>query len=190
MIISPDICSQYSDKEIIMKSLENIDFFSCLYERYEMKLKLYMHRISKVSDEEAEDILQEVFIKVWKNLHVFDAELKLSSWLYRVVHNEVVSRWRKNVWVRSHPTISLSEEMLQNLTDEMDINNPNEEVINQALSKIEEKYRAVLILKYFEAMSYEEISDILKIPEGTVATRLSRAKRALKSKTDHIIQMC
>ncbi|MBK8504679.1 MAG: sigma-70 family RNA polymerase sigma factor [Saprospiraceae bacterium] len=187
MIISQEICNQFSDKEIILKSLEDIDFFSCLYQRYETKLTFYIHRISKVTDEEAEDILQEVFIKVWKSLHAIDPALKLSSWLYRVVHNEVVSRWRKNKWSRDNPTIAISDDMLQSLADDMELKKPTEEVINQALLKISEKYRKVLVLKYFEELSYEEISDILKMPEGTVATRLNRAKQSLKSEIGKII---
>ena len=181
MLISQEICNQYSDQEIIRKSTSDIDYFSCVYQRYEERLLRYIKRISKVTDEEAEDILQEAFIKVWKNLNLINIDLKLSSWLYRIVHNEVISRWRKDRWSRHNPFLELNEQMLQSITDDMDIIKTSEDLLNQQISKLPEKYREVLVLKYFEDLSYEEISDILKLPEGTVAIRLNRAKKIIKS---------
>ena len=104
-----------------------------------------------------------------------------------MVHNEVVSRWRKNKWSRNNPTTALNDDLLQSIAADMELTKPNEEAVKEALKKLAEKYREVLILKYFEEMSYEEISDILKIPEGTVATRLNRAKQALKAVDAKII---
>lgn len=180
MLISSEICDKFSDQEIISKSLENIDFFSCLYQRYEIRLLRYINRISKFSKEETEDILQEAFVKIWKNLHSFDTSLKLSSWLYRIVHNQVVSNWRKEKLSRKLPILELKDTMLQNIGADMQMESIDRQAIQQQLNHLPDKYREVLILKYFEDMSYEEISDILKIPEGTVAIRLSRAKKAFK----------
>ena len=68
MLINKDICKKLSDKEIILKSLEDINYFACLYDRYEIKLLRYINNISHASHEEASDILQEAFIKMWRNL--------------------------------------------------------------------------------------------------------------------------
>ena len=95
MIVAEEICKQLSDREIVEKSLADIDYFSCLYDRYESRLFRYIKRIALVNDEQAHDILQEAFIKIWRNLNEFDQSLKLSSWIYRIVHNETVSCWRK-----------------------------------------------------------------------------------------------
>ena len=95
MYISKEICGQLSDEEIIRKSLEQVDYFSCLYERYEPQLLRYVKRMGVITNEEAEDVLQEAFLKIWKNLNAFDLSLKLSSWLYRIVHNEAISYLRK-----------------------------------------------------------------------------------------------
>ncbi len=181
MLISSEICDQFSDQEIISKSLENIDFFTCLYRRYEIRLLRYINRISKFSKEESQDILQEAFIKVWKSLNSFDPSLKLSSWLYRIVHNQVVSNWRKDKWTKNNPFLELKDSMLQSIGTDMEMDTFDEKMVQKALAELPEKYRQVLILKYFESMSYEEISDILRIPEGTVAIRLNRAKKAFKS---------
>jgi RNA polymerase sigma-70 factor (ECF subfamily) len=181
MLISQEICNQYSDPDIVRKSLEDIDYFSCLYQRYEERLLRYIRSISKVTLEESEDILQDAFIKVWKNLHFFDSSLKLSSWLYRIVHNQVISTWRKDKWRQTNPFLELSESLMQTMAEDMEIPQFSEEDFARHLEALPEKYRQVLILRYFEEMSYEEISDILKIPEGTVTTRINRAKKAFAS---------
>ena len=70
---------------------------------------------------------------------------------------------------------------MQTMAEDMEIPQFSEEDFARHLETLPEKYRQVLILRYFEEMSYEEISDILKIPEGTVATRINRAKKAFAS---------
>ena len=95
MTIKKETCKNLADSEIIEKSLIEIDYFACLYERYEPVLLRYIKKISSAREEEASDILQEAFIKIWKNLNNYDDSLKLSSWLYRIVHNETISFCRK-----------------------------------------------------------------------------------------------
>jgi RNA polymerase sigma-70 factor (ECF subfamily) len=82
MVVKKDICKKLSDKEIIEKSLEDLDYFACLYDRYEPKLLRYINKISMANPEESNDILQDAFIKMWKNLNSYNDSLKLSSWLY------------------------------------------------------------------------------------------------------------
>ena len=178
MLIASEICNQYSDRDLVKKAMEDIDFFSCIYERYEKRLMIYIKRLSKATDEEARDILQESFIKIWKNLNAIDLDLKLSSWIYRIVHNEVISRWRKTSHVQ--PSIPLTDHLIEDLTHEVLHDEEYEKILQQVVKEIPEKYREVIILKYFENMSYEEISDILKIPEGTVSVRLNRAKKIIE----------
>ena len=83
MILDAEACQEYSDLEMVEKSLQNVDYFSCIYLRYEKRLLLYIKRISNVTENEAEDILQEAFIKIWRNLNAFNPDLKFSSWIYR-----------------------------------------------------------------------------------------------------------
>ncbi len=179
MLVPPEICDQYSDQEIIKKALEEVDFFACIYYRYESRLLNYIIHLSSFTKPEAEDILQEAFIKVWKNLHGFDPSLKFKSWLYRIVHNCTISHWRK----MKNADLLVPIDKLEYRPDSV-VNDYEEEVeprtvLDQFLRRIPQKYKEVLVLKYFESMSYEEISDVLKIPEGTVAVRLNRAKKAL-----------
>ena len=186
MLISKGICDQLTDLEMIEKSLNDIDYFSCLYDRYEAQLLRYIKRISVVTNEEAEDILQESYVKVWKNLNEFNPNLRLSSWLFRIVHNHTISYWRRNKRSKESPTITLSDKMLQVISDDIRVDGDDENIeerIQKAVQGLPEKYKEVLVLKYFENMSYEDISDVLRIPEGTVATRLNRARKALEKTT-------
>lgn len=178
-----EFCIGLSDLEIIDRAHEDIKYFACLYDHYEERLLRYILSISNLSQEDAQDILQESFIKAWINLNDFDPELKLSSWLYRIVHNETISLSRKKNSYGKNNKVDIEENTLIN-NDFERICDPDEEEEYQITSEILDamplKYREVLVLKYLERMSYEEISDVLRIPEGTVATRMNRAKKMFK----------
>ena len=180
MIVKKEICDQLSDNEIVKRSLNDIDYFLCLYERYELRLLRYIRRISMVSDEQAKDILQEAFIKIWQNLNAFNQSMKLSSWIYRIVHNETISYWRRNRSYGKDRKVKLDNVIIENQLDDSEINEDKDKkefLTHEVLGLLPLKYKTVLILKYIEGKGYREISDVLKIPEGTVATRLNRAKK-------------
>ncbi len=169
----------FTDEQLVAKSLEDIAFFGSLVERYEKPLLNYVFRISGFSLEIAEEILQEVFIKVWKNLNDFSSPMKFSSWIYRITHNETISTFRKIKSRGEQEQVELDESLFlpgkTDFTKEFD-QKISSVAIKKILSVLTEKYREVLVLRFFEDKSYEEISDILQIPSGTVATLISRAK--------------
>jgi len=187
MIINLDNCKHLSDHELVKLSLQNLDYFSCLYQRYESALFRYIQRISGLDGEETNDILQESFIKIWRNLNEFDPGMKLSSWIYRLVHNETVSYLRKKKSYGKNNTVEI--ELYRNiLAEEEGASSAKQETepdIHKILDHIPFKYKEILVLKFLENKSYSEISDILKIPEGTVAIRISRAKKAFREHTIH-----
>jgi RNA polymerase sigma-70 factor (ECF subfamily) len=118
-------------------------------------------------------------------LNDFNNELKLSSWLYRIVHNETISFCRKKKSYGKNNKISIDENVLIAYENEMENDLGDEEkdiLTNDVLNSLPLKYKEVLVLKFLERMSYEEVSDVLKIPEGTVATRINRAKKLFKKK--------
>ena len=174
-----------TDQELVKLTLENQDHFLHIVNRYETKLLSFILRISNVSAEEAKDLLQDVFIKVYQNLNDFDPSLKFSSWIYRITRNHVISHYRKNKNKQTLLSSEVNDEILNNLIGDFDI---TKEVDHQILTKnildvlnqIDDKYKEVIVLKYFEQKSYEEISDIIKKPKGTVATYLNRGKRKFK----------
>jgi len=184
MILDEGKIEKISDEELVSKVLENEDYFLYLMRRYETKLLAYILRISSNNSEEAEDILQDVFIKVYKNLNNFDTNLKFSSWIYRITHNEVISKYRKNKKILQFSDQELKDEIFNRIVDDFDVKEKvdNDILRNKLLKNIDlldEKYRNVLVLKYFEDKEYAEISDILEKPVGSVATLLYRAKKEL-----------
>lgn len=168
-------CKSFTDKEIIKLSLNDLDLFRCLFERYESRLKIYIKRISGFDHEEIEDVLQNAFVKIWKNLNAYDESVEVSGFIYNIVHNETISLWRKlNSARKLKESYSKSYISAEELANEETYEFNKE--INRILNMMPEKYKEVIILRFFENMDYEEISYILKIPEGTVATRINRAK--------------
>lgn len=183
-----------NDREMVKMALKDATLFGNVIERYEAPLQRYIRRLGVKTIEDQQDVLQEIFIKVYRNLNAFDSSLKFSSWIYRIAHNEAISWFRKyNVRPEGH-LIADSEDLLilqqtklhnQEVLFDEDI---NADVIRDALSVLDAKYREVLILRFFEHKEYDEISDILKIPVGTVGTLIHRGKQKLKSiiNPDHV----
>jgi len=176
-----------SDQELVKLSLENQENFLYLMKRYEKKLIYYILKISNVSYEDAEDLLQEIYIKVYHNLNDYDPGLKFSSWIYRIAHNQVISNYRK-LKVRPQSVFwEIEDHALKNLISEIDVQEETDENllrenIKKVIKTLDKKYRDVLVLRYLEDKDYKEISDILRKPMGTVATLLNKAKAIFKDK--------
>lgn len=171
-----------TDEELVSEALKDREVFAYLIDRYERKLYHYIRRITNVSPEEAEDILQDVFIKAFRNLNDFDTDLKFSSWIYRIAHNQVISSFRKKSVRPENHSVELTKELAQTLAGNLNVEREVDhellkENLSQGLEKIDKKHKEVLVLKFLEEKSYEEISDILMKPKGTVATLISKAKK-------------
>ena len=95
-MVSIENCQEKTDEELVILTLADQEYFLYLMKRYEQKLLAYIKRITSISHEEAEDVLQETFIKTYLNLNNFDPDLKFSSWIYRIAHNEVINNFRKS----------------------------------------------------------------------------------------------
>ncbi len=174
-----------SDEEIVKLSLVDQEYFLHIIKRYKMKLYRYVLRISNIDPEEAEDILQEVFMKVYQNLNDFDDSLKFSSWIYRITHNQVISNFRK---ISSRPQkagFDIDDDFIKNISSELDlVKDIDADILRNNILKVLEqmnvKYKEVLILKFLEEKSYNEISDIIKKPMGTVGSLMNRSKKEFK----------
>ena len=176
---------QFSDQELVTKTIKNKQEFAAIVDRYEAPLLRYISRLGCKDSSAARDLLQEIFIKTFVHLNDYDHSLQFSSWIYRIAHNETVSYFRKE---RSQPGVLAREEdffLFETISDDAGRNDQHEQrhtvlEIKSAVNRLESKYRDVIVLKFFEEKSYEEISDILQIPQGTVATLISRAKKKIK----------
>ena len=176
-----------SDVEMVRMALREQAFFAYIINRYETKLDRYIRRLGVHDTEDRVDVLQEIFIKVYRNLNGFDQSLSFSSWIYRIAHNEAISWYRKrNVRPEGHLVLD-SEDVLSFVSGREESSEVtydksiNAEQLSQAMEKIDEKYRSVITLRYFEHKDYNEISDILQIPIGSVGTLLHRGKQALRT---------
>jgi RNA polymerase sigma factor, sigma-70 family len=177
---------EMTDEEIVRRTLLDKEAFTPLIERYEAKLTRYLERLGVGVREDREDILQNAFIKAYRNLNSFDQTLAFSSWMYRIAHNEAMSFFRSR---HARPQVVLdegSETLLTELRDEdsdtahlAELRLSREELA-KAFTALTPVQRDVLTLRFFEDRSYAEISDILEVPTGTVSTLLYRAKRALR----------
>ena len=173
---------EYTDIEIVEMTLKDLNSYKYIIDRYESKLLRYIQRVIFVSKEDAEDILQEVFIKAYRNLNGYDSKYSFSSWIYRIAHNEAISFLRKkkkviegNGDIEIFERISSGEDIEDDFISEL-----KRKEVRGLLSKLDPKYREVLILRYFEDMEYNEISDILHTSIGNVSSLINRGKGKFK----------
>lgn len=167
----------------------DIDAFEKLIIHYE-KL-VYNICLRMLGDEqEAYDGAQEVCMKLWKQIHSFEGHSKFSTWVYRIATNQCLDLLRKR---KNKEEVSLFQPSKDAdsewILEEKDIADPIGEhvenlalkdIILTALKEVKEEYKQILLLRDIEGYSYEEIADLLCINKGTVKSRLSRARLAMK----------
>ncbi len=175
--------SKMSDSRIVELSKTELDIFEELVLRYQERLFRYIKRISYFNSEDAEDIIQEVFIKAYRNLNDYDDSFKFSTWIYRIARNCTIDEIRKK---HARPqSVQLEDEELLKIF-KSNINVENEIEMKDNLEKVERiindmpfRYKEVLILRFLEEKSYEEMMDILRKPKGTVAALVNRGKKMI-----------
>lgn len=188
-MLNIDELEALKDEELVVLALKSQDNFALIINRYKNKLYNYIRRITNVRDEDAEDLLQDVFLKVYLNLNDFDTDLKFSSWIYAIAHNQVISQHRKiSVRAEGHST-NLEDESARKLASNINIEKEVDNIylkdnVNKVLDALPEKYRDILVLKFLEEKNYQEISDILKKPVGTVGSLMNKAKSEFRKELD------
>jgi RNA polymerase sigma-70 factor, ECF subfamily len=170
---------KFTDEMLVTKiRTQNRERYAELVKRYEDKLMRYATYILR-DEQKARDAVQDSFIKAYINLNSFDVKKKFSSWMYRIVHNESMNSIKKN-----HKEVPLIQDMDFESDENIEHDFTKKEIVEKAhtcLGKMPIIYSEPLSLHYLEDKSYEEISDILRIPMGTVATRINRAKGIMKN---------
>lgn len=170
-----------SDEQLVEKVINGeTQLYEQIVLRYQDKLKRYIKRLTNLSLE-VDDLLQEVFIKAYKNLRRFNPKLQFSSWIYRIAHNESVNLI-KSSWIQKITSIEPLFFIGKEDKTEAEIDRKQlQKQLHSCLKKLQIKYKEPLVLYYFEDKSYEEISDILRIPVKTVGVLIYRGKLKLKS---------
>lgn len=153
------------------------ELYAEIIKRYQAKLMRYATYL--MGDEHAgADVVQVGFMKAYINLNGFDTKKKFSSWIYRIVHNEAM-----NILAKRKKQISIHQDAEYQSDVDLEDTVIKAELLSRThycLSQMPLIYKEPLSLHYLEDKSYDEMSDILRIPIGTVGTRINRAKAIMK----------
>lgn len=167
--------------------------FAELVELYQEKLFHMAYRMLN-NKQEAEDIVQETFLRVYNNLHRYDDTQKFSTWIYRIATNLCIDQLRKRKQVYSLDAESTDYEGLDgysmipsdNRTPESElIISETQSIIHQAIDQLPPKYKSVMVLRYIQELSLQEVGDILEMPVTTVKTRVHRGREYLRKKLEY-----
>ena len=183
------VLRELSDQELVNACIAGeLRSFDAIVERYQGRLLNFVYRI--VSDRErAEDLVQEVFIRVHRHLARFDRSKKFSTWIYTIASNLAKNELRN----RSRNPLVLFTSITQGWDDEerpLEFEDPNarpddqfrkrhvREMVEDSVAKLPEHHREVFVLRELEGRSYEEIAEITHCNLGTVKSRLNRARNS------------
>ncbi len=174
-----------NDIELILQIKEgNQQAFTFLIEKHK---RLVLHIIVRMVKQqtEIEDVCQEVFIRIYNNLHKFRGEAKLSTWIAKIAYNVALNHIRKE----EKKLLSIEENILEykepvfdNLPDKIFENKELKKQIIKEINKLPLHYRTTATLFYLEEFSYQEIEEITEIKQTTLRSNLSRARAILKEK--------
>jgi RNA polymerase sigma-70 factor (ECF subfamily) len=169
---------ELTDEEVVEKVRNtDKDLYVLIIKRYQKKLLRYANGLLKDEDK-AVDVVQNSFIKAFINLNSFNIKHKFGSWIYQIVHNEALNLIKK--YPGETPLLDdIDFKSDENIEEDL-IKNETKNQVGKCLKEIPLLYSEPLSLYYIDDKSYEEISDILRIPMGTVAIRISRAKKLMK----------
>jgi RNA polymerase sigma-70 factor (ECF subfamily) len=169
------------------------DAFLEITRRYRNQITNYVYRMLDDYDR-AVDLAQETFVRVWVNAGRYQATYSFSTYIYKIAHNLAISELRQR---KRRRTIQLptffsdkdNEEMeveiedrKQQPADDVMIGDERRQAVSRAIASLPEKYRAALVLCDIDEKSYDEISEVLGLPVGTVKSRINRARNLLKEK--------
>ncbi|CAM4110100.1 RNA polymerase sigma factor SigW [Lederbergia lenta] len=158
-------------------------------------VELYKDRLFQLSyrmlgnRHEAEDIAQEAFVRAYVNIHSFNLNRKFSTWIYRIATNLCIDRIRKKKpdyfldaevsgtdGLTMYSKIAAEGKSPDKEVETMEL----QEIVQREILRLPDKYRTVIVLRYMDELSLNEISEILEIPLGTVKTRVHRGREALR----------
>lgn len=187
----PEVCAVQDDGELIAETLAgDRSAYGQLVRRYQDRLFGAVMQVVR-SREEAEDVVQDAFVKAYLKLETFQQSSAFYTWLYRIAFNAAVSRGRRKrpeASVEVHREASGGEPIDESEdAGERLLRQERAEQLQAALDGISEEHRAILVLREMEGFCYEEIAEVLDLPVGTVRSRLHRARLQLKSQLEQMM---
>jgi len=185
----PEGQTQSSDKELMERFLRGeVEGFNLLVKNYKVRLFSLLYRLVG-NKEEAEDILQETFLRVYRQRENYDFNYSFSTWIYTIALNLC-----RNLYKRKKKVRFLGMESLVNHPDPNSENHGNRNrlssILEGAISSLPFKYRTVFLLRDVDQLPYEEVASTLNLPLGTVKSRVNRARRILQKKLKPMMEEC
>lgn len=181
---------QPTDEELVSGVLEgDRERFGDLVERYQGRLVNYLFRLLRNLDE-AHELAQEVFLKVYQVLDRYDPQYKFSTWLFRVAQNAAIDQIRR----RRLKLVSLHQEDAEGEARDWDLPSPERgpyghlrnqergEALQEAIDALPWEYRELILLRHMGELPYEEIARLKRMPLGTVKNKLFRGRQMLKER--------
>lgn len=164
-------------EKVLIKNLKNKkeEAYIEIINLYGNKLLKTLYLMTK-DEKEAEDIVQETFIKVFKYIDNFRGDGSIYTWIYKIAQNIVKDRLSSKISTIPYEDIEFASEN----TEDISIKNIDKEILRMELDNLKFIYKQVIILFYFEELSIKEIAAILEEKEGTIKSKLSRARVLLK----------
>jgi RNA polymerase sigma-70 factor, ECF subfamily len=156
-----------------MISLKNESLFYKLYGENRKLVRNVLYNM--VGTGPLDDLTQETFLKIWKNLSLFNFRSSIKTWVYRITVNVAIDFLRS----RRQKTEKLDDNY--GITDDKEDIKDKEKIVQQALMCLDDVHRSVVVLYYFEDLKIQDIAKILNTAEGTVKSRLYFAKQKLRS---------
>jgi RNA polymerase sigma-70 factor (ECF subfamily) len=154
--------------KLIKKSSTRDRGYSLLIDKY-AEMVYWQVRRMVLSHEDADDLVQEIFIKVFENIESFHNESKLSTWIYRIAYNHTINHIKSKSTRLSKNNSSFEQEMFENLkSDSLFDGNEIELKLQKAMLSLPAKQRAVFQMRYYEEFSFSQIAEITKTSEGAL----------------------
>ncbi|MCK4486090.1 MAG: sigma-70 family RNA polymerase sigma factor [Desulfobacterales bacterium] len=189
-MVSDEVDKHLGDESTLVSLLKQgqEDAFRVLVRRYETRVFSIAYGIT-LDREESLDIVQEVFLKVYQNIHTFREESRLSTWLHRITVNLCLNwkkrwkrrfRWHHQPLERDQSGNDLKSGTEAHYPDALYEKKEFQKIFWDRLNELPEKTRAVFVLKEVEGLSYDEIAKTLGVRTGTVSSRLFYARKRLK----------
>ena len=173
------------DEIALVEELQNIQTkekaFRILIKEYKERLYWHIRRIV-ISHDDADDVLQNTFIKVFKGIDNFKQDSKLYSWMYRIATNESITFINKRARERNIDITEMKQKLVSNLqSDKWFSGNDIELILQKAVATLPEKQQLVFNMKYFDHMKYQEISEILGTTVGGLKASYFHAVKKIEN---------
>ena len=155
--------------------------FKKLVDLYKERLYWHIRNIVKNHDD-ADDVLQETFIKIFRNIKKFKGDSKLFSWIYRIATNEAITLLNSKARKMNVSQEELQEKLINNL--ESDIYFEGDEIqlkLQKAIATLPDKQRQVFNMRYFQEMKYQDIAEILEVTEGSLKSNYHHAAKKVEA---------